>query len=88
MAYQRLLNIKLVGLYSKSVSRENSNCVAFVRVRVKHIVQNRLFFLMPKGMKKGVIFDPGGTLNVEVIGMLIGNFLENPKYTEILILSP
>ena len=23
--------------------------------------------------------NPGGTLNVEVIGMLVGNFLENPK---------
>ena len=22
---------------------------------------------------------PGGTLNVEVIGMFVGNFLENPK---------
>ena len=31
---------------------------------------------------------PGGTLNAEVIGMLLGNFLENPKNTEILILNP
>ena len=30
----------------------------------------------------------GGILNVEVIGMLVGNFLENPKNTQILILNP
>ena len=31
---------------------------------------------------------PGRTLNVEVIGMLVGNFLESPKNTQILILNP
>ena len=30
----------------------------------------------------------GGTLSVEVISMLIGNFLENPKNIQILILNP
>ena len=30
----------------------------------------------------------GGTLNVEVIGMLVGNFLETLNNTQILILSP
>ena len=29
----------------------------------------------------------GGTLNVEVIGMVVGNVLENPKNTQILILN-
>ena len=31
---------------------------------------------------------PGGTLSVEVIGMLVGNFFGKPKYTQILILKP
>ena len=37
-------NIKLVSLYSKSVSRENSKCLHFASVQVKHIVQNRPYF--------------------------------------------
>ena len=37
-------NIKLVFLYSKSVSRQNSNCFYFLSVHMKHIVQNRPFF--------------------------------------------
>ena len=30
----------------------------------------------------------GGTLNIEVIGKLVGNFLGNPKNIQILILNP
>ena len=37
-------NIRLVSIYSKSVSRENSKCVYFVSVQMKNIVQNRPFF--------------------------------------------
>ena len=37
-------NIKLVSLYSKSVSCENSKCLHFATVQKKHIVQNRPFF--------------------------------------------
>ena len=36
-------NIKLVCLYSKSMSSENSKCLHFVSVQVKQIVQNRQF---------------------------------------------
>ena len=38
-----LQDIKLISLYSKSVSRENSKCPHFASVQVKHIVQNRQF---------------------------------------------
>ena len=34
-------NIKLVSLYSNSVSGENSKCLHFASVQMKHIVQNR-----------------------------------------------
>ena len=34
-------NIKLVFHYSKSVSRENSKCLHFPSVQMKHIIQNR-----------------------------------------------
>ena len=37
-------NIKLVSLYSKSVSCENSKCLHFASVQMKHIVQKRPFF--------------------------------------------
>ena len=37
-------NIKLVLHYSKSVSRENSKCLHFASVQMKHIVQDRPFF--------------------------------------------
>ena len=37
------LNIKLVSLYSKSVSHQNSKCLHFASVQVKHMVQNRPF---------------------------------------------
>ena len=36
-------NIELVSLYSKSVSRENSKCLHFPSVQMKHIVPNRTF---------------------------------------------
>ena len=38
--------------------------------------------------KKAKISPGGETFNLEVIGMLVGNFLENPKNTQILILNP
>ena len=41
-------NIKLVFHYSKSVSHENSKCLHFPSVQMKHIAQNRLFFSHPK----------------------------------------
>ena len=51
-------NIKLVSLYSKSVSRENSKCLHFASVLMKHIVQNRPFFSHSKqNEEKWVIFD-------------------------------
>ena len=36
-------NIKLTSFYSKSVSRENSKCVDFASVQLKHILQNSHF---------------------------------------------
>ena len=45
-------NIKLVSLFSKSVSHENSKCLHFASVQMKQIVQNRPFFLIPNRMKK------------------------------------
>ena len=46
-------NIKLVFHYLKSVSRENSKCLHFPSVQMKHIVQYRpLFFLIPNRIKK------------------------------------
>ena len=50
-------NIQLVSLYSKSVSHENSKCLHFASVLMKHIVQNRPVFLIPNKMTKWVIFD-------------------------------
>ena len=38
-------NIKLVSIYSNSLSRENSRCVHFASIQMKNIVQNRPFFL-------------------------------------------
>ena len=50
-------NMKLVCLYSKSVSHENSKCLHFASVQMKHTVQNRPFYsLIPSRMKKWVIF--------------------------------
>ena len=37
-------NIKVVSLYSKSVSRENSKCLHFASVQMKHIVKKGHFF--------------------------------------------
>ena len=45
-------NIKLVSQYSKSVSRENSKCLHFASIQVKHIVQNRSFFFISNRMNK------------------------------------
>ena len=45
-------NIRLVSLHSKSVNRENSKCLHFASVQMKHIVQKRPFFLIPNRMKK------------------------------------
>ena len=49
-------NIKLVYLYSKSVSCENSKCLHFASVQMKHIVQKRPFFLIPNRMKKNELY--------------------------------
>ena len=38
-------DIKLVSHYLKSVNRENSKCLDFVSVQVKHIVHKGPFFL-------------------------------------------
>ena len=38
-------NIKLVSLYSESVSRQNSKCLHFASAQMKHIVQKRPFLL-------------------------------------------
>ena len=45
-------NIKLVSLYSKSVNRENSKCLNFASVQMKHIVKKGHSFLIPNRMKK------------------------------------
>ena len=45
-------NIKLVSLYSKSVSRENSKCLHFASVQMKHIAKKGHSFLIPNRMKK------------------------------------
>ena len=45
-------NIKLVSLYSKSVSRENSKCLHFASVQMKHLVQKRQFFSHSKQNEK------------------------------------
>ena len=37
-------NIKLVSLHLKSVNRENSKCLHFASVQMKHIVQKGHFF--------------------------------------------
>ena len=38
-------NIRLVSLYSKSVSHKNPKCLHFASVQLKYIVQKRPFFL-------------------------------------------
>ena len=46
-------NIKLVTFHSKSVNRENSKCLHFASVQMKHIVQKKaIFFLILNRMKK------------------------------------
>ena len=45
-------NIKLVSLYSESVSFENSKCLHFASVQMKHIVKKGHLFLIPNRMKK------------------------------------
>ena len=42
---------KLVSLYSESVSHENSKRLHFASVQMKHMVQNRPFFLIQNRMK-------------------------------------
>ena len=49
-------NIKLVSLYSKSVSCENSKCLHLASVQMKHIVQKTPFFLIPNRMKKNELY--------------------------------
>ena len=44
-------NIKLVSLYSESVSHENSKCLHFVSVQVKHSPKQAIFFSHSKRMK-------------------------------------
>ena len=51
------LNIKLVSHGSKPVSCENSKCLDFATVRVKHSSKQVIFCLMPNGIKKWVMFD-------------------------------
>ena len=46
------MNIKLVSLYSKSVSCENSKCLHFASVQMKHIVQKGPFFSHSKQTEK------------------------------------
>ena len=48
MAYQRFPEYQVSFPLSKSVSRENSKCLHFASVKMKHIVQNRPFFSHPK----------------------------------------
>ena len=36
-------------------------------------------FTTTRSRQSYMLKNPGGTLNVEVIGILVGNFLENPK---------
>ena len=45
-------NIKLVSLYSKSVTCENSKCLHFASVQMKHIVKKRPFFSHSKQNEK------------------------------------
>ena len=45
-------NIKLVSLYSKSASCENSKCLHFASVQMKHIVQKKPFFSHSKQNEK------------------------------------
>ena len=45
-------NIKLVCIYSKSVSRENSKCLHFLSMEIKNIVHNRPSFSHSKQNKK------------------------------------
>ena len=45
-------NIKLVSLYSKSTSCENSKCLHFPSVQMKHIFQKRPFFSHSKQNEK------------------------------------
>ena len=53
-------NIKLVSLYSKSVSRENSKCLHLASVQVKHMVQKRqCSSLIRKEKKKSHIWYNG-----------------------------
>ena len=47
-------NIKLVSLYSKSLSRGNSKCLYFATVQMKHIVQSRPFFSHSKQNEKKI----------------------------------
>ena len=47
-----LINIKLVSLYSKSVSCENSKCLHFASVQMKHIVQKGPFSSHSKQTEK------------------------------------
>ena len=57
MAYQGFLKYR-VSFKLVIVSHENSKCVDFASVQVKHIVENRPFLsLMPNWMKKWVIID-------------------------------
>ena len=45
-------NIKLVFHYSKSVSHENSKCLHFPSVQMKHSSQQAIYFLIPNKMNK------------------------------------
>ena len=64
-------NITLVSLYSKPVRHENSRCLHFVSVQVKHIVQNRQFYSLTQKKMKNESFliqwDTKGFQNIKLV---------------------
>ena len=64
------------------VIHKNLVCIKFLQIIV-------IFPESPQTFTWGESQNPGegGTLNVEVIGILVGLFLENPKHVQILILK-
>ena len=46
------LNIKLVSHYLKSVTCENSKCLEFASVQMKHSSKQVIYPFMPNGMRK------------------------------------
>ena len=52
MAYQRLLKYQTISHYSKPVSCENSKCLDFASVHVKHSSTQVIFFSHAKRNEK------------------------------------